>query len=238
VGCPEVGGRERAYEGDGGLIDEGKDWHTVELAARLVMNDLWMLESEQTKALAIVRNRWERQRGVADVHGRRAEDIVEELDGLKARSPGVPLARLIDLRHELTALIKSDLYGGGNKMEGRAALMARRHLDEFFFHTEQSHLVRGNGADLDVLKRAIVLTTLAEQVTLLEQARDAGGGSGKGIKLEMLKLMNDPDRFDRFNDEDKAAIREIARGVSLFAKTRFNHLHEAIRRRGIPYMPS
>lgn len=168
--------------------------------------------------------------------GRRAEDIVEEWGSLEAGSPRVPLARLIDLRHELTALIKSELYGGGNKVEGRAALIARRHLDEFFFHTEQSQLARGKVADLDALKRAIALETLAEQVTLLEQARDAGGGFRKGIKAEMLKLMNDPDRFDRFNDDDKAAIREIARGVSFFAKIRFNHLHEAIRRRGIPYM--
>ena len=52
----------------------------------------------------------------------------------------------------------------------------------------------------------------------------------------MLKLMDNPDRFDRFNDKDKAAIREIARGWSFFAKSRFKRLHEAIRRRGIPYM--
>ena len=52
----------------------------------------------------------------------------------------------------------------------------------------------------------------------------------------MLKLMDDPDRFDQFEDEDKAAIREIARGALLFAKTRFDRLHETIRRRGIPYM--
>jgi hypothetical protein len=52
----------------------------------------------------------------------------------------------------------------------------------------------------------------------------------------MLKLMDDPDRFDRFNDQDKAAIRKIALGWSFFAKSRFKHLHEAIRRRGIPYM--
>jgi len=107
-----------------------------------------------------------------------------------------------------------------------AALMARRELDEFYFHTEQSQLTRGNVADLEALKRAIILETLAEQVTLLEQARDAGGGSRKGIKAEMLKLIDDPDRFHRFNDEDKAAIREIARGVSFFAKIRFDHLHE------------
>ena len=168
--------------------------------------------------------------------GRRTSDIVEELGGSGAVSPSVSVSRLIDLRHELTALIRSELYGGGNKVEGRAALIARRELDEFFFHTERSQITRGHVADLDAMKRAVILETLAEQVTLLEQARDAGGGSRSGIKTEMLKLMDDPDRFDRFNDEDKAAIREIARGVSFFAKTRFDHLHEAIRRRGIPYM--
>lgn len=172
------------------------------------------------------------------VGGRRIGDIVEELGGLDAGSPGIPLSHLIDVRHELTALIKSELYGGGNKMEGRAALIARRELDEFFFGTEQTQLARGNVTDLDVLKSAITLETLAEQVTLLEQARDAGGGFRKGIKAEILKLMEDPDRFDRFNDKDKAAIREIALGVSFFAKIRFDHLHEAIRRRGIPYMRS
>ena len=50
--------------------------------------------------------------------------------------------------------------------------------------------------------------------------------------------MDDRDRFDRFNDEDKAAIREIARGTSFFAKIRFDHLHRAVRRRGIPCMRS
>ena len=173
------------------------------------------------------------------VGGRRVDDIVEEFGGSGAESPGVPLPRLIDLRDELSALIKSELYGGGNKMEGRAALIARRELDEFFFHTEQSQLTRGNVVvDIDALKRAIILETLAEQATLLEQARDAGGSLRKGIKAEMLKLMDDPDRFHQFNDDDKAAIREIARGVAFFAKIRFDHLHEAIRRRGIPYMRS
>ena len=104
---------------------------------------------------------------------KRIEDIVKE-----AESAGVPLARLIDARRELTALIKSELYGGGNKMEGRAALVARQRLDEFLFRTEQS-VTRGNVADLAALKRGIILETLAEQVTLLEQARNAGGGPEK-----------------------------------------------------------
>ena len=176
--------------------------------------------------------------GDGRVGGRRVDDIVEELGVSGAGSPGVHVSRLIDLRHELTALITSELYGGGNKTDGRAALIARQHLDEFFFHTEPFQLTRGNVSDLDVLKSAIILETLDEQVTLLEQARYAGGRSRKGIKVGMLKLMDDPDRFDQFNDEDKGAIRQIARGVSFFAKIRFNHLHEAIRRRGIPYMRS
>jgi hypothetical protein len=70
----------------------------------------------------------------------------------------------------------------------------------------------------------------------VSQTRDAGDGSQKGIKAEMLKLMDDPDRFDRLNDKDKAVIREIERGRSFFAKGSFKHLHESIRSRGIPYM--
>ncbi|HEY1884822.1 MAG TPA: hypothetical protein VGG86_02085 [Roseiarcus sp.] len=158
--------------------------------------------------------------------GRRVGDILEEAAQFEG---GVPLSRMIDLRHELTFLIKSELYGGGDKIEGRAALTARQRLDGFFFHTNP---LGATAAELDGLKSAIILTTLAEQADLLAQARDAGGG----IKAEMLKLMNDPDRFDRFNDQDKAAIREIARGWSFFAKIRFKALHETIRRRGIPYM--
>jgi hypothetical protein len=91
------------------------------------------------------------------------------LGGLGVPPTGVPLSRLIDIRHELTALINSELYGGGgNKIEGRAALMARRGLHEFFFHTampEQDTL-----ADHETLKSAIILMPLAEQLTLLEQA--------------------------------------------------------------------
>jgi hypothetical protein len=170
------------------------------------------------------------------VGGRRVYDILDEVarfGEVPGFEGGIPVSRMIDVRHELTALINSELYGGGNKIEGRAALTARQSLDEFFFHTKP---LAATGADLDVLKSAIILETLVEQVDLLDQARDAGGGSQKGIKAEMLKLMDDPDRFDRFNDKDKAAIRGIARGWSFFAKSRFKHLHEAIRSRGIPYM--
>jgi hypothetical protein len=46
---------------------------------------------------------------------------------------GVHVSRLVDMRHELTALIKQNLYGGGSKTEGQAALIARNNLDDFIF---------------------------------------------------------------------------------------------------------
>jgi hypothetical protein len=52
------------------------------------------------------------------------------------------------MRHELTALIKQNLYGGGSKDEGRAALIARNQLDDFVFHTTDDMIARGNVADL------------------------------------------------------------------------------------------
>ena len=127
-------------------------------------------------------------------------------------------------------------------MEGRAALKARRELDEFFFHTEQSQLTRGNVAvDIDALKRAIILETLAEQATLREQARDAGGSLRKGIKAGMLKLMGDRDRFLWFNDDDEGCdSRDRAWPVAFFAKTGSTICggYSQARHRGICALPS
>jgi hypothetical protein len=68
---------------------------------------------------------------------------------------GVPISRLVETRHELTALIKQNLYGGGSKPEGQAALIARNHLDDFVFRMTDDMLVKGKGADLAPLKRAM-----------------------------------------------------------------------------------
>ena len=43
---------------------------------------------------------------------------------------GVHVSRVVETRHKLTALIKQNLYGGGSKAEGRAALIARNHFDD------------------------------------------------------------------------------------------------------------
>jgi hypothetical protein len=81
---------------------------------------------------------------------------------------GYPVSRLIDVRHKLTALIKQNLYGGGSKPEGQAALQARNGLDDFVFHMTADKLVKGDGADLVPLKRAIILETYVELVAILD----------------------------------------------------------------------
>jgi hypothetical protein len=90
---------------------------------------------------------------------------------------GVHISRLIDTRHKLTALIKQNLYGGGSKDEGRAALIARNDLDDFVFHTAGDALVRGNAADLVPLKRAIILETYSELLGILEDYSRRFGAS-------------------------------------------------------------
>ncbi len=81
---------------------------------------------------------------------------------------GVPISRLVDTRHELTALIKQNLYGGGSKPEGQAALIARNHLDDFVFRTTDDMLVKGKSGDLAPLKRAIILETYSELLAILD----------------------------------------------------------------------
>jgi hypothetical protein len=158
------------------------------------------------------------------------------LDRLVAEPDGVLLSRYVNVRHKLTANVKFNLYGGGDTNEGRVALVARRGFDDFIVKATPDFLVGGRIEDLAVLKRAIILETFGELLDLLNGAREAGRGTGKGIKAEMQKLMNDADRFDRFNDKDKASIRRMARGLAILVKVRFAHLHKALLRRASKFV--
>jgi hypothetical protein len=142
---------------------------------------------------------------------------------------GVPVSRLVDLRHELTALIKENLYGGGSKPEGQAALFARNNLDDFVFRATDKMLTKGNVADLAPLKRAIILETYAELLTILDDYSRRFGSGGKAVKQGMSALLSDPDVFGRFNAHHQTEIRAIATGSSLFAKSRFDQLHLSMR---------
>ena len=142
---------------------------------------------------------------------------------------GVHVSRLIDVRHELTALIKQNLYGGGSKPEGQAALFARSRLDDFVFDMTADKLVKGDVADLAPLKRAIILETYAELLDILDDYSRRFGRGGKAVKQGMSAALSDPDVFGRFNEDHQTKIQAIAAGSSLFAKSRFDRLHLSIR---------
>jgi hypothetical protein len=159
---------------------------------------------------------------------------VSSARGLGGRAPpseleGVPISRVIDTRHELTALIKQNLYGEGSKPEGQAALIARNSLDDSIFRMTDDMLVKGKSGDLGPLKRAIILETYSELLAILDDYSRRFGGGGKAVKQGMSAVLSDPDVFGRFNAEHQTKIQAIATGSSLFAKSRFDELHLSIR---------
>jgi hypothetical protein len=149
---------------------------------------------------------------------------------------GVPVSRLVDTRHELTALIKQNLYGGGSKSEGQAALIARNSLDDFVFRMTDDMLVKGKSADLAPLKRAIILETYSELLSILEDYSRRFGHGGNAIKQGMSTILSDPDVFGRFNGDNQTKIQAIAAGSSLFAKRRFDQLYLSVRTEAGRYM--
>jgi hypothetical protein len=149
---------------------------------------------------------------------------------------GVPVSHLIDARHELTALIKKNLYGGGSKTEGQAALFARDQLDDFVFRMTDDVLVKGKLADLVPLKRAIILETYTELLAILDDYSRRFGRGGKAVKQGMLTILSDPDVFGQFRRDHQTKIQAIAAGSSLFARRRFDDLHLSIRAEAGRYM--
>jgi hypothetical protein len=132
-------------------------------------------------------------------------------------------------RHELTTLIKQNLYGGGSKPEGQAALIARNRLDDFVFQITDDALPKGNVADLIPLKRAIIIETHTEWLEILSDYSRRFGRGGKAVKKGMLAILSDPDVSGRFNVDHQASIRAIAAGTSFLAKRRLHQLDVSIR---------
>ena len=142
----------------------------------------------------------------------------------------------MDLRHELTALIKQNLYGEGSKSEGQAAVITRNHLDDFVFGATDDMLVKGKSGDLAPLKRAIILETYSELLSILDDYSRRFGDGGKAVKQGMSTVLSDPDVFGRFNGDHQTKIQEIAAGSSLFAKRKFDGLYLSIRSEAGQYM--
>ncbi len=126
---------------------------------------------------------------------------------------GVPISRLIEARQELTLLIKQNLYGGGSKPEGQAALIARNSLDEFIFEMTNNTLVTGSVDDLRPLQGGIILETYGELLEILDDYARRFGSGGKAVKQGMSAVACDPDVLGRFDNVRQAEIRAIASRV-------------------------
>jgi hypothetical protein len=152
-----------------------------------------------------------------------------EILDLKTGIEGVPISGLVEMRHRLTALIEQNLYGAGSRPEGRAALIARNHLDDFVFRITNDDVAKGDVADLVPLKQAIILETYTELLKFLDDYSRRFGRGGKAAKQGMVAVLSDPDVFGRFNADHQAKIQAIAAGSSLFAKRRLYRLRLLIR---------
>ena len=146
---------------------------------------------------------------------------------------GVPIGKLIDTRQELSALIKANLYDytGGNKNEGRAALIARQSLDKFILDTPP---MNGDAKKVrETYISATTLTTIGELCDILDAYYAKASGMARAA---MAYLVADKDALSRFDTECQQAIDKIAHGSEWLANRRFKNLHKSIRRSGIPYM--
>jgi len=145
------------------------------------------------------------------------------------RPEGVPLSRLADTRHELTALIKQNLYGRGSKPEGQAALIARNSFDESVFRMTDKDIMTGSMDGLRALTRAIIFETYGELLEILDDYARRFGSGGKAVKQGMSAIASDPDVLGRFDSDRQAEIRAIAGGLTMLAQGRFDRLHLLIR---------
>ena len=142
---------------------------------------------------------------------------------------GVPISRLVDTRHKLTELIKQNLYGGGSKPEGQAALIARNSLDEFIFGMTDNAFITGSADDLRPLKRGIILETYGELLEILDDYARRFGSGGKAVKPGMAAVACDPDVLGQFDSVRQAEIQAIASGLTMLAQGKFDRLHLSIR---------
>jgi hypothetical protein len=142
----------------------------------------------------------------------------------------VPLSRLIDTRDELTVLIKQNLYGGGSKLEGQAALIARNSLDKSFFGMTDDALVTGSVDNLRPLWRGIILETYGELLEILDDYARRFGTGGKAVKQGMSAIASDPDVLGRFDSVRQSEIQAIAAGLPMLAQRRFDRLRLSISR--------
>ena len=153
------------------------------------------------------------------------DEITSTFESL--RNKALQVSTLIDLRHKLTANIGFNLYGGGDKSEGRQALAVRNALDATIFSTTDADLVDPSKGGLEQLKHAINLENLSEKMQILEGV--ARNAKVIGMKAELVNLLTDGDRFDRFIPAHQKQIKAGATGFAFLANWRINKVIDAIQ---------
>lgn len=143
------------------------------------------------------------------------------------------VSKLIDARQSFTKLIKENLYGEGQKTEGRAALFARRGIDNFIFDMKESDIAEGKLSDLAPLRSGIIFGTYTELLDILSDY-----SKRFGIKQGMQAILADPDVRGRFDEERQDKMRAIASSFSFLAKRRFDQLDHSIRAEIAPFYHS
>ncbi len=150
-------------------------------------------------------------------------DIISDLEVLRHNQD---LNKIIDLRHKLTANIEYNLYGCGDKLEGRRALVIRNTLDESLFNLIASDMVGSDSSALEYMRRAITLETLSERIRILENV--ARNAQVIGMKTELINLLTDADRFIRFIPAHQKLIKDGATGLAFLANWK-NQFRETIK---------
>jgi hypothetical protein len=145
------------------------------------------------------------------------------------RNKAWSLREVIQTRHKLTANIEFNLYGGGMKEEGRKALAVRSSLDEIITGATASDMVGGDLRGLDDLRKAIAMENLAEKLKIMEDISTRSKKSGISMKSEMLNILTDADRFERFTPDHQGIMKAAASGSVFLAVWRFNKLMTAIQ---------
>lgn len=153
------------------------------------------------------------------------QEIVAEFEEL--RNKPVKIGNMIQLRHSLTANISYNLYGSGDREEGRKALNVRNLFDQHILNASAEDMVDGNLGGLNEFKKGLTLENLAEQLEILEDIEKHAQASG--LKNALVALIMDPDKMMRFNQGQRELLKKGATGLPFFAKGRFQKVMRSIQ---------
>lgn len=120
------------------------------------------------------------------------------------------ISRYIELRHMLTENVNRNLYNNAAREEGREALQIRDALDETIFSITENDMQSGSMEATENFVKGIMIENLAEQFEFIEKVVKAGNGKAENIKFGLRKLIDDPDKFERYSVPHQQMIKDAA----------------------------